>query len=32
MWTVMTIASVLGKEVRLMSLVEKTMGMWDHFV
>jgi hypothetical protein len=28
----MTIAMVWGKEVRFMSLAEKIIGMWDHFV
>jgi hypothetical protein len=32
MWVVMTMASVWGCEVRLMSLVEKVMGIWDHLV
>jgi hypothetical protein len=32
MWTITTIASVCGKEVRLMSWEEKVINMWDHLV
>jgi hypothetical protein len=31
-WTVMTMASVCGNEVRLTCWEEKVIGIWDHLV